>query len=246
VRKPLLKSKCSFPCDGLTFRTMEVRYSSPSPAFSHRIGYARVSSVGQNLDSQLDVLQNAGCGKIFSDKMTGSRMDRPGWDQLLAYVRMGDTLVVTELSRMTRSLLDLLETAKVLSRRKVNLVSLRENIDTTTATGRCFLSMMGAIHQMERELRAERAAAGRTSARARGKTGGRPRTDVSKLENARILYENSGKTAAEACAIAGVGRRIFFTHLAAKRKSQLNSEDAPILLPAPEETLKFPIEKSIK
>src|SRR5271157_5604209 len=74
------------------------------------------------------------------------------------------------------------------------------------------------------ELRAERAAAGRTSARARGKTGGRPRTDVSKLENARILYENSGKTAAEACAIAGVGRRIFFTHLAAKRKSQLNSE----------------------
>jgi len=150
---------------------MEVRDSSPLAAFSHRIGYARVSSVGQNLDSQLDVLQNAGCGKIFSDKMTGSRMDRPGWDQLLAYVRMGDTLVVTELSRMTRSLLDLLETAKVLSRRKVNLVSLRENIDTTTATGRCFLSMMGAIHQMERELRAERAAAGRTSARATRENG---------------------------------------------------------------------------
>jgi hypothetical protein len=133
---------------------------------------------------------------------------------------------------MTRSLLDLLETAKVLSRRKVNLVSLRENIDTTTATGRCFLSMMGAIHQMERELRAERAAAGRTSARARGKTGGRPRTDVSKLENARILYENSGKTAAEACAIAGVGRRIFFAHLAAKRKSQLNSPTAIPIQPA--------------
>ena len=139
---------------------MEVRDFSPLAAFSHRIGYAGVSSVGQNLDSQLDVLQNAGCGKIFSDKMTGSRMDRPGWDQLLAYVRMGDTLVVTELSRMTRSLLDLLETAKVLSRRKVNLVSLRENIDTKTATGRCFLSMMGAIHQMERELRAERARQG--------------------------------------------------------------------------------------
>ncbi len=125
----------------------------------HRVGYARVSSVGQNLDSQIDALKAAGCKKIFTDKMTGSRMDRPGWDQLMEYVRPGDVLVVAELSRMTRSLMHLLETAQALDR-KVNLVSLRENIDTNTATGRCFLSMMGAIHQMERELRAERAAAG--------------------------------------------------------------------------------------
>jgi DNA invertase Pin-like site-specific DNA recombinase len=93
-----------------------------------------------------------------------------------------DTLVVTELSRMTRSLLNLLETVNLLEQRQVNLVSSRENIDIRTA-----------IHQMERELRTERAAAGRASARARGKTGGRPRTDVAKLENARVLYENSGK-----------------------------------------------------
>ena len=90
------------------------------------------------------------------------------------------TLVVTELSRMTRSLLHLLETAKTLEQHEVHLVSLREHIDTTTATGRCFLSMMGAIHQMERELRAERAAAGRASAKARGKSGGRPRTAIAK------------------------------------------------------------------
>jgi DNA invertase Pin-like site-specific DNA recombinase len=186
----------------------------------HRVGYARVSSVGQNLDSQMDALGKAGCGKIFSDKMTGSRMDRPGWDRLMEYVRPGDTLVVTELSRMTRSLLNLLQTSGVLEQRRINLVSLRENIDTSTATGRCFLSMMGAIHQMERELRAERAASGRASAKARGKTGGRPRTDIAKLENARILYENSGKTAAQVCSIAGVGRRSFFAHLAAKRKAQ--------------------------
>jgi len=145
----------------------------------------------------MDALREAGCEKIFTDRMTGSRLDRPGWEQMLAYLRPGDTLVVTELSRMTRSLLDLLKTAKVLQQHEVELVSLRESIDTTTATGRCFLSMMGAIHQMERELRAERAAAGRASAKARGKTGGRPRTDAAKLENARILYENSEKTAAE-------------------------------------------------
>jgi DNA invertase Pin-like site-specific DNA recombinase len=187
------------------------------PRTSNRIGYARVSSVGQNLDSQTDSLQQAGCIKIFSDKLTGSRMVRPGWEQLLEYIRPGDTLVVTELSRMTRSLLDLLATIQVLEQRQIDLMSLRENIDTTTATGRCFLAMMGAIHQMERELRAERSSAGRASAKARGRTGGRPRTDVTKLENARILYENSEKTAAEVCKIAGVGRRVFFAYLARKR-----------------------------
>jgi DNA invertase Pin-like site-specific DNA recombinase len=182
----------------------------------NRIGYARVSSIGQNLDSQMDALKQAGCLKIFTDKLTGSRMERPGWAELLEYIRPGDILVVTELSRMTRSLLHLLETAKILEQRQINLLSLRESIDTTTATGRCFLSMMGAIHQMERELRAERASAGRVSAKARGRTGGRPRTDVAKLENARILYQNSGKTAAEVCRVAGVGRRVFFAYLAQK------------------------------
>jgi predicted site-specific integrase-resolvase len=159
---------------------METCSSPLSTPSRHRIGYARVSSAGQNPDSQIDALKKAGCGRIFSDRMTGSRMERPGWDRLMDYVRAGDTLVVTELSRMTRSLLNLLETAQVLKQRQIHLVSLRENIDTGTATGRCFLSMMGAIHQMERELRAERAAAGRASARARGKTGGRPRTDAAK------------------------------------------------------------------
>ena len=183
----------------------------------HRVGYARVSSIGQNLDSQIDALKAAGCKKIFTDKMTGSRMDRPGWDQLMEYVRPGDVLVVAELSRMTRSLMHLLETAQALDRKQVNLVSLRENIDTNTATGRCFLSMMGAIHQMERELRAERAAAGRASAKARGKTGGRPRTDIVKLRDAKVLYDNSGKTAAEVCKVVGVGRRIFFAYLAQQR-----------------------------
>jgi DNA invertase Pin-like site-specific DNA recombinase len=216
VRKPLRKTKRGFPRYLIALCTME----APASAQLHRVGYARVSSVGQNLDSQVDALQKAGCKKTFSDKMTGSRMDRPGWDQLMDYIRPGDALVVTELSRMTRSLIHLLETAQLLEQKQVNLVSLRENIDTSTATGRCFLSMMGAIHQMERELRAERASAGRASARARGKTGGRPRTDVVKLRDAKVLYDNSGKTAAEVCKVVGVGRRIFFAYLAQQRDQQ--------------------------
>lgn len=190
-----------------------------SLSLPHRIGYARVSSIGQNLDSQLDDLKKAGCDKIYSDRMTGSRLDRPGWEDLMGYIRTGDTIVVTELSRMTRSLLNLLETTKILEERHINLVSLRENIDTSTATGRCFLSMMGAIHQMERELKAERAAAGRVAAKARGRSGGRPRTDLTKLQNAKVLYENSDKTANEVCKTIGIGRRAFFAYLAAQKKN---------------------------
>jgi DNA invertase Pin-like site-specific DNA recombinase len=216
MHKPLLKTKCIFIAGLLSFCIMN-DLDSLRPASPHRIGYARVSSVGQNLDAQLDALKQAGCSKSFSDKMTGSRMDRPGWDQLMAYLRPGDTLVVAELSRLTRSLLDLLETGRTLERRDIHLVSLREHIDTNTATGRCFLSMMGAIHQMERELKAERAAAGRSSAKARGRTGGRPRTAPEQLEQARILYQNSDKTAADVCRITGVGRRKLFAYMAERR-----------------------------
>ena len=132
--------------------------------------------------------------------------------------------MVIELSRLTRSLLDLLETVQVLEQRHIHLLSLRENSDTGTATGRCFLSMMGAIHQMERELRAERAAAGRASAKVRGKTGGRPRTDMVKLANAKIPYENSDKTAGEVCQMMSIGRRTLLAYLAEQQKSQAASE----------------------
>jgi DNA invertase Pin-like site-specific DNA recombinase len=201
----------------LIFCTMETPEQDLPTLPPNRVGYARVSSAAQNLDSQYDALQKAGCGRIFSDKMTGSRLDRPGWEELMGYLRSGDTIVVTELSRLVRSLLNLLEITQQLEQRQINLVSLRDNIDTSTATGRCFLSMMGAIYQMERELKSERAEAGRVSARARGKTGGRPRTSIEKLENARVLYENSAKTAEEVCQVVGIGRRSFFAYLAQQR-----------------------------
>jgi DNA invertase Pin-like site-specific DNA recombinase len=180
----------------------------------NKIGYARVSTVSQNLDSQIDMLKKNGCTKIFTDKSTGTTADRPGWKKLLEYIREDDTIVVTELSRMTRSLMHLLQISENLAVQNINLVSIRENLDTTSATGRCFFSIIGAISQLEKELRAERAVAGRASAKARGRSGGRPRTDPDKLEQARILYENSNKTAAEVCEAVGVGRRTFYNYLA--------------------------------
>lgn len=186
----------------------------PSSPRAYRVGYARVSSSDQKLDSQLDALKQAGCHKIFSDRVSGIKADRPGWEQLMAYVRPGDSVIVTELSRMSRSLMHLLEVVKDFEQQGMELVSLRENIDTTTATGRGFLAMMGVMSQMERELKAERTAAGRAAAKARGRTGGRPRTNPDKLEQARILYLHSNKTAAEVCREIGIGRRTLFSYLA--------------------------------
>lgn len=180
---------------------------------TEKIGYARVSTASQNLDSQINSLQQAECSKIFTDKESGVKQTRPGWNDLMNYIRPGDTLVVTELSRMSRSLIHLLQVVKELEERGIELISVRENIDTSTATGRCFLSIMGAIAQMEREIKAERAAAGRAAAKARGKTGGRPRTDPDKLEQAKILYQNSGKSAAEVCKLFGFSRRTLFNYL---------------------------------
>jgi DNA invertase Pin-like site-specific DNA recombinase len=175
-----------------------------------KIGYARVSSRDQNLDSQIDMLQAAGCERIFQEKVSGVREHRPEWDKLLEYVRSGDCIVVAELSRMTRSLMHLLKLTQELETKQVSIASLREHIDTSTATGRAFISIIGAINQMERELKAERAASGRAAAKARGRSGGRPSIPVDIMTNASLIYKNSDKTAAEICKMFGIGRRTLF------------------------------------
>ena len=124
-------------------------------ANGHKVGYVRVSTAAQNIDSQIDALYSYGCERVFSDKESGIKTERPGWQQLMDYLREGDALVVTELSRMTRSLKHLLQVVDALENKGVDIILLRENIDTSTATGRCFISIMGAVSQMERELKRE-------------------------------------------------------------------------------------------
>ena len=196
------------------------------PAHAYKVGYARVSTPDQKLDAQLDALAQAGCLKTFTDQVSGTTALRPGWEQLMAYRRPGDMVVITELSRMSRSLAHLLEVVRTFEAQGIELVSLREHIDTATATGRCFLAMMGAMAPMERELNAERTAAGRAAAKARGRTGGRPRTDPDKLEQARILYLHSDKTAADVCRTVGIGRRTLFSYLAHIRQ-RANTASSP-------------------
>jgi DNA invertase Pin-like site-specific DNA recombinase len=130
------------------------------------VGYARVSSVGQNLEVQLDKLQP--CDKIFQEKTSGTSDQRPRLHACLEYVREGDTLVVTRLDRLARSTLHLCQVAAALEHKQVHLRVLDQHLDTSDATGRLLFHMLGAIAQFETELRAERQMEGIHKAKARG------------------------------------------------------------------------------
>ena len=130
------------------------------------VGYARVSSVGQSLDVQLEKLKD--CKKIFQEKQTGTTDKRPQLTACLDYVREGDTLVVTRLDRLARSTLHLCKIADELEQKKVNLKVIDQNIDTSDATGRLLFNMLGAIGQFETELRAERQKDGVLKAKKNG------------------------------------------------------------------------------
>ena len=138
------------------------------------IGYARVSTGDQDTALQLDALRNAGCERLFEDKASGVKTDRPGLAEAIRYVRDGDTLTVWKLDRLGRSMTHLLQTVSDLEGRGVGFRSLTENIDTTTPTGRLVFHIFGALGQFERDLIRERTNAGLAAAAARGRKGGRP------------------------------------------------------------------------
>src|SRR5947209_11557459 len=148
------------------------------------IGYARVSKEEQHLSLQVDALKKHGVIRIFTDKQTGTRFDRKEFLAALEYVNEGDTLVVWKLDRLGRSLKELIETVENLQKRGVDLVSLTEHIDTTTATGRLFLQFIAMLAEFERNLISERTKAGLDAARARGRVGGRPKV---KSTNEKVM-----------------------------------------------------------
>jgi len=142
------------------------------------VGYARVSSVGQSLDVQLEKLKH--CNKIFQEKMSANTTKRPRLKACLEYVREGDTLVITRLDRLARSTLDLCQIALELERKEVNLLVLDQNINTSDATGRLLFNMLGAIAQFETEIRAERQMDGIKKAKQKGVKFGRKSSLTSK------------------------------------------------------------------
>ena len=138
------------------------------------IGYARVSTVDQNLDLQLDALKEAGCEQFFTDKITGTKFDRPQLGELKKILRGGDNVIVWKLDRMGRGLRDMINLMKEFEEKGVGFKSLTEGIDTTTPTGTLIFHIFASLAEFERNLIVERTQAGLRAGRARGRIGGRP------------------------------------------------------------------------
>ena len=153
------------------------------------IGYARVSTGDQNLDLQIDALQQAGCERIFEEKLSGSRSDRPELEQLLDQARPGDVIMIWKLDRLGRSLKHLVELVSHLNERRIGLRSINDPIDTTNAQGKLIFNIFASLAEFERDLIAERTQAGLRSARARGRVGGRPKGLTSDAELKAIAAE---------------------------------------------------------
>ena len=179
-------------------------------------GYARVSTEQQNLDRQLDMLQKYGVDFIYNEKMTGTKRNRPELEKLLERLTEGDTVVVESLSRLGRSTKDLIWLMETFNSKGVNLVSLKESIDTTTSTGKLLFTLMSAIAQFERDVIADRTREGLSSARARGRKGGRPRTDSEKLRKAIKLYNTQQYSLAEIEDMTGVKRSTLYRGIRSK------------------------------
>lgn len=160
-----------------------------------KIGYARVSTQDQNLDMQIDALKNAGCEIIFEEKVSGKSKDRPELKKLFEKIRKDDTVVVWKLDRLGRSLKDLIDLITKMQHLDVSFLSIQDGINTNTATGRFTFNIFASLAEFEREIISERTKAGLTSARARGRMGGRPagysKETMKKIKAVKTLY-NAG------------------------------------------------------
>lgn len=185
-------------------------YDSKEAIFIARIGYSRVSTHDQNLDLQVDALKEAGCFRIFEEKASGKKDDRIELAKALEYLRPGDSLVIYKLDRLARSTKKLIELSEELERRQIELISLRDQIDTTTAVGKAMFKMLAVIAELERDIICERTMAGLVAARARGRLGGRPKTDEKKVNQALKLYDSRQYTIKDIEDLSGVSRPVLY------------------------------------
>lgn len=177
-------------------------------------GYARVSTIDQHPELQLDALQIAGCERTWTDHASGATLARPQWTALNDHLRAGDTIVVWRLDRLARSLRDLVATLDDLTRRQVGFRSLTESIDTSTPAGRFAGHIFGSLAEFERELIRQRTSEGMTAARARGQHLGRPRTLTDGRAEAAVTMLAGGMTHTATARALGVSRQALSRALA--------------------------------
>jgi len=188
---------------------------------SMKIGYARCSTSEQNLDWQLDALKKEGCEKIYQEKISGMKKDRPELLKMLDALRKGDTVIVCELTRLSRSTKDLFELVEKISTAGANIKSLKEAwLDTTTPQGKLLFTIFAGVSQFERDLTYQRTMDGLAAARARGRLGGRPKTDPMKIQQALVMYEAKNIPIKDILQTTGISRATLYNYL--KYKEILN------------------------
>ncbi len=185
---------------------------------SQKVGYARVSQQDQSTDMQIDFLKEAGCDKIFVEKASGARDDRPELAKALEYVRAGDVLIVYKLDRLARSTKKLIEVCETLEKKNVELLSIKDNIDTSSPTGRFLFKFMFLIAEFERDIIIDRTKNGLAAARARGRIGGRKKKDPKKVQQAIDLYQTQKYTLAEIEEMTTVTKSTLYRALSVQKK----------------------------
>lgn len=182
-----------------------------------KIGYARVSTKDQNIHLQIDALEKAGCQKIFEDIISGEKKDRPKLEKMLEILREGDTVVIYKLDRLGRSIKHLLELMELFRTRKVELISLSDNIDTSTPQGKLVFNIFASIAEFERELIRERTMAGLEAARNRGRVGGRPKGLSEKAQRTALiaekLYQENLLSVSEIAKSLGICKATLYKYL---------------------------------
>ena len=179
-----------------------------------KIGYARVSTVEQNLSLQTDALEKVGCQKIFRDVASGAQDERRGLLDALSHAREGDTIVVWKLDRLGRSLKHLVETVTNLQAQSIGFQSLQESIDTTTPGGKLIFHVFAALAEFERDLIRERTNAGLSSARARGRLGGRPKAMTERqVSLAKTMLADPKTQVQEVCTALNVSKSTLYRYL---------------------------------
>ena len=190
-----------------------------------KFGYARCSTLDQNMDWQIDALMKEGCDRIFQEKFTGTRKDRPELLRMLDMLREGDTVIICELTRLSRSVKDLFDLVERVEKAGANIKSLKEPwLDTTTPQGRLLFTIFSGVSQFERELIRERTMEGLASARARGRMGGRPGKDKKVVEQALTLYDSRAYSVDEISKTTGISRATLYKYINLRKEAQNNNK----------------------
>ncbi len=179
-----------------------------------KLGYARVSTEEQSLDRQLDILSSAKCDKIFFEKISGIKNERPELNKLISSLNIGDVLIITDLTRLSRSVKELFRIVEKVEEKGANIKSLKESwLDTTTPQGKLMFTIFAGVSQFERDIISQRTIEGLVASRARGKKGGRPTKNKEDINLAIQMYNSKKYTISEITKLTKVSKSTIYRYL---------------------------------